>query len=97
MTLYRLSLRTGIYLWQEIHTTYLPKDQYDIGNLRSCVELVKTFKTIMDEVETERYVRTSTKPPVEDDEDLPDTYRPRPTNISPSRRPFFSHTRRSSV
>ncbi|KAF9353207.1 hypothetical protein BGX34_011730, partial [Mortierella sp. NVP85] len=48
----------------------LPKDQYDIRNIRECVILVKTFKTIMDEVETERYIRTSTKP-LEDDEDLP--------------------------
>ncbi|KAF9344755.1 hypothetical protein BGX34_005361 [Mortierella sp. NVP85] len=96
MTLYKLSFQTGIYLWQEILTTYLPKDQYDIGNIRACVELVKTFKTIMDEVETKRYVRTPTKP-VEDDEDLLDIYRPRPTNISPSRRPFFCHTRRTSV
>ncbi|KAF9157168.1 hypothetical protein DFQ26_009078 [Actinomortierella ambigua] len=91
MTLYKLSFRTGIYLWQEVITTYLPKDQYDIGNIRSCVELFNTFKAIMDVVETERYARTPTKR-VEDDEELLDIYRPRPTNITLSTRPFFFHT-----
>jgi hypothetical protein len=38
----------------------------------------------MDEAETERYTRTLTKRE-EDDEELLDLYRPRPTNITPSR------------
>ncbi|KAG0017341.1 hypothetical protein BGZ81_010786 [Podila clonocystis] len=79
-----LSFRAGMYLWQVVHTSYLPRDQYDIGNVVACVELLKTFKAIMDEIETERYVRTPTQF-VENDEELPDLYRPRPTNITPSK------------
>ncbi|KAG0221760.1 hypothetical protein BGW42_007325, partial [Actinomortierella wolfii] len=44
MTLFQLSFQAGIYLWQTIHTSYLPRDHYDIGNVVACVELLKTFK-----------------------------------------------------
>ncbi|KAI1288593.1 hypothetical protein EDD11_009896, partial [Mortierella claussenii] len=88
MTLYQLSFQSGVYIWQDVHTSYLPKDQYDIGNIVPCVELLNTFKTIMDGAETERYIRTPTMR-VEDDNELPDLYRPQPTNITPSTRPFF--------
>ncbi|KAG0306190.1 hypothetical protein BGZ97_000841 [Linnemannia gamsii] len=90
MTLYQLSFQAGIYIWQDVYTSYLPKDRYDSGNIIECVELIKTFKAIMDEAETGRYIRTPTKC-VEDDHELPDLFRPRPTNVSPSKRPFFGH------
>ncbi|KAG0247695.1 hypothetical protein BG011_001058 [Mortierella polycephala] len=90
MTLYQLSFQAGIYVWQDVHTSYIPKDRYDSGNIMESVELLKTFKTIMDEVETGRYIQTPTKC-VEDDEELPDLFRPRLTNITPSKRPFFGH------
>ncbi|KAF9189807.1 hypothetical protein BGZ51_009274 [Haplosporangium sp. Z 767] len=96
MTLFQLSFQAGIYLWQVIRTSYLPRDQCDIGNIVACVELLKTFKAIMDGTETERYIRTPTQR-VENDEELPDLYRPRPTNIAPSIRPFFSTVKRTSV
>ncbi|KAG9065492.1 hypothetical protein KI688_001780 [Linnemannia hyalina] len=44
MTLYQLSFQAGIYLWQNVHTSYLPKDHYDIGKAMASVELLKTFK-----------------------------------------------------
>ncbi|KAF9582371.1 hypothetical protein BGW38_000291, partial [Lunasporangiospora selenospora] len=91
MTLYQLSFQAGIYVWQHVDTSYLPKDQYDSGNVIECVELLKTFKAIMDKAETGRYVRTLTKH-VESDDELPDLFRPQLTNVSPSKRPFFSHT-----
>ncbi|KAF9900351.1 hypothetical protein EC991_007455 [Linnemannia zychae] len=95
MTLYQLSFQAGIYIWQAVHTSYLPKDRYDSGNMVECVELIKTFKAIMDEADTGRYVHTPTKA-VEDDEELPALFRPRPTNITPSTRPLFGHARRPS-
>ncbi|KAK3810467.1 MAG: hypothetical protein J3R72DRAFT_463841 [Linnemannia gamsii] len=96
MTLYQLSFQAGIYLWQDVHTSYLPKDHYDIANIVACVELLKTFKAIMDKAETERYTRTPTRR-VEDDEELSDLYRPRPSNITPSKRPFFCSAKRTSI
>jgi hypothetical protein len=45
----------------------------------------------MDEADTGRYVRTPTNR-VKDDDELPDLFRPRLTNVSPSKRPFFGHT-----
>ncbi|KAF9080235.1 hypothetical protein BGX23_002473, partial [Mortierella sp. AD031] len=44
MTLYQLSFQAGIYVWQDVHTSYLPKDRYDSGNMMECVELLKTYK-----------------------------------------------------
>jgi hypothetical protein len=44
MTLYQLSFQAGIYVWQDVYTSYLPKDRYDSGNIIECVDLVKTFK-----------------------------------------------------
>jgi hypothetical protein len=44
MTLYQLSFQAGIYIWQDVYTSYLPKDRYDSGNIIECVELIKTFK-----------------------------------------------------
>ncbi|KAF9274266.1 hypothetical protein BGZ88_003146 [Linnemannia elongata] len=95
MTLYLLSFQKGIYIWQFVHTTYLPKDRYDSSNMIECVELIKSFKDIMDKAETEIYIQTPTTP-VENDDELPEVFRPRPTNITPSKRPLFGHTRRSS-
>ncbi|KAF9541605.1 hypothetical protein EC957_002909 [Mortierella hygrophila] len=43
-TLSQLSFQAGIYLWQNVHTSYLPKDHYDTGNAMASVELLKTFK-----------------------------------------------------
>ncbi|KAK3838832.1 MAG: hypothetical protein J3R72DRAFT_448419 [Linnemannia gamsii] len=96
MTLYQLSFQDGIYVWLDVHTAYLPKDQYDIGNIVSCVELLNIFKAILDEAETERYTRT---PPrhAKDDKELPELYRPRPTNLTPSKRPFFGSGKRMSM
>ncbi|KAF9363493.1 tyrosine/serine/threonine protein phosphatase pps1 [Mortierella sp. NVP85] len=91
MTLYQLTFQAGIYVWQDVYTSYLPKDRYDSGNMIECVDLVRTFKAIMDEADTGRYVRTPTNR-VKDDDELPDLFRPRLTNISPSKRPFFGHT-----
>ncbi|KAG9063314.1 hypothetical protein KI688_004196 [Linnemannia hyalina] len=54
MTLYQLTFQNGIYVWQSVHASYLPRDQYDSGNMMDCVELLKTFKAIMDESGTER-------------------------------------------
>jgi len=96
MTLYQLSFQDGIYAWRDVHTAYLPKDHYDIGNIVSCVELLNTFKAILDEAETERYTRT---PPrhAKEDKELPESYRPRPTTLTPSKRPFFGPGKRMSM
>ncbi|KAF9571394.1 hypothetical protein EC968_000660 [Mortierella alpina] len=94
LTLYRLSFHDGIYVWQDISTAYLPRDHYDSGCTLRCLQLINTFKNILEDVNVEPYLRTP--PRKEDDNSLSAELKPRPTHITPTKRPFFERSRPSS-
>ncbi|KAG0042680.1 hypothetical protein BGZ83_000190 [Gryganskiella cystojenkinii] len=93
VTLYQLSFHAGIYAWQDVSTDYLPRDHYDSGCTLQCLQLLRAFKNILDGVDVQPYLST----PPRKDPSLPDLFRPRSTNITPTTRPFFERSRSSSI
>ncbi|KAF9581201.1 hypothetical protein BGW38_001872 [Lunasporangiospora selenospora] len=91
LTLYRMTFHKGLYVWQTIDTAYLPRDTHDCGSMVACLELLQTFKQILDSLNYLPYVHTP--PNKAQDWMLPVELRPRATNISPTTRPLFPTTK----
>ncbi|KAF9149534.1 hypothetical protein BG015_008671 [Linnemannia schmuckeri] len=87
LAVYELRFHSGLYLWTEIGTEYLPRDTNDTHCLVRCLELLNTVKTRLDDIPVRQYVHT---PPQRDlDHLLPEDLKPQPTYITPSSRQFF--------
>ncbi|KAG0275688.1 hypothetical protein BGZ96_003690 [Linnemannia gamsii] len=94
LTIYELRFQAGLYMWTEIGTGYLPRDKNDTHCLIRCMELLKTLRTLLDDISVRQYVHT---PPRRDpDHFLPEELRPQPTNITPSSRRFFGCVAKAS-
>ncbi|KAG0221174.1 hypothetical protein BGW41_007137 [Actinomortierella wolfii] len=87
LAVYELRFQSGLYMWTEIGTGYLPRDKNDTHCMIRCMELLNTVKSQLDAIPVCQYVHT---PPQRDPDDLlPEEFRPRPTIITPSSRRFF--------
>ncbi|KAF9143533.1 hypothetical protein BG015_000403, partial [Linnemannia schmuckeri] len=50
LTVYELRFQAGLYMWMEIGTGYLPRDKNDTHCLIRCMELLKTLRTLLDDI-----------------------------------------------
>ncbi|KAF9581774.1 hypothetical protein BGW38_001090 [Lunasporangiospora selenospora] len=90
VTLYVMKFVSGLYILHQVATCYLPRDLQDLGGMIQCVETFRTLKHILDDLDMRQYGRTQSRSETEDL--LPYDQLPRPTNVSPSSRPFFPRT-----
>ncbi|KAG0273066.1 hypothetical protein BGZ95_011125 [Linnemannia exigua] len=90
LILYKLEFMSGIYVWQNVGVAYLPRDMNDRGVIAGSIALLRTFKHFIKKIETRSYVHTPPRKAL--DEDLPDELRPRQSNLTPKKRPFFPST-----
>ncbi|KAI1288914.1 hypothetical protein EDD11_009561 [Mortierella claussenii] len=93
--LFKLEYDSGLYIWTEVASGYLPRDHQDLDGIPKLLSLITRLKDMLDNIDIERCLRT---PPRRlPTELLPDDARPQPMNVTPSKRPFFTGHRRPSV
>ncbi|KAF9154058.1 hypothetical protein DFQ26_000358 [Actinomortierella ambigua] len=46
MILYKLEFKSGLYIWQQVGVSYLPRDTSDRGTVAGSLALLRTFKSI---------------------------------------------------
>ncbi|KAG9063353.1 hypothetical protein KI688_004235 [Linnemannia hyalina] len=90
VALYIRKFLSELYILRQVSICYLPRDLQDMRGMIQCIEAFRALKRILDALDLHRYVRTP--PRLKEEDLLPYDQFLRPTNVSPTSRPFFPKT-----